>query len=84
VEPFESILRESRPRVLSFCQHVLTDPQEVLDATDQTFLRLEQALSYYKSQPSPRQLVDRIADSVCRDQLWVRLRGYGGSPGGNE
>jgi DNA-directed RNA polymerase specialized sigma24 family protein len=53
---------------------MLTDPQDAPDATEETFLRVEQALPYYRGELPLRDLVDRIADTVCRDQLRVRRK----------
>jgi DNA-directed RNA polymerase specialized sigma24 family protein len=52
-------------------RHVLDDSQDALDAT---VLRVEQALSYFKGELPVRDLVDRIADTVCLDQLRVRRK----------
>jgi DNA-directed RNA polymerase specialized sigma24 family protein len=72
-ECFESIEREHRPRVLAFCRHVLDDPQDALDATDDTFLKVEQSLPQFKGQQPLGDWIDRIAANVCRDLLRSRL-----------
>ena len=74
VESFEAVLREHRPRVDAYCRRRLTDPQDALDAIEETFLRLQQAHPRFKGQTPLDQWIDRIAANVCRDQLRSRLR----------
>jgi DNA-directed RNA polymerase specialized sigma24 family protein len=73
-ESFESVVREHRPRVEAFCRHVLDDPQDALDATDDTFLKVKQYLPRYSAQQPLGDWIDRIAAATCRDLLRSRQR----------
>jgi DNA-directed RNA polymerase specialized sigma24 family protein len=76
-ESFQSIEREHRPRVLAFCRHVLDDPQDALDATDDTFLKVKLSLPRLKGQQPLDEWIDRVAAHTCRDQLRSRRRQSG-------
>jgi RNA polymerase sigma-70 factor, ECF subfamily len=73
-ESFESVVREHRPRVEAYCRRELSDPQDALDATDDTFLKVELTLPRFKGQQPLEEWIDRIAANVCRDLLRSRLK----------
>jgi DNA-directed RNA polymerase specialized sigma24 family protein len=69
---YESIVRDHYAQVEALCEHVLGDAEDAHDATEEAFLRVQEALPRYDGQEPLEEWITRIAASVCADQLRVR------------
>src|SRR5687767_7015316 len=66
---YQAIYERHHPRVSNVCRRMLSDPQDAQDATQETFLRVYQALGRFNGRYQLGAWITRIATNVCLDHL---------------
>jgi RNA polymerase sigma-70 factor (ECF subfamily) len=74
---YDEIYRLYSPRVRRVCARMLKNPQDVDEATQETFLKAYQALGRFNGQYQLGAWLSRIASNVCLDQIRARSRSAG-------
>ncbi|MDQ3957612.1 MAG: sigma-70 family RNA polymerase sigma factor [Actinomycetota bacterium] len=75
LDAYEEIYRLYSPRIRRVCARMLKNPQDVEEATQETFLKAYQALGRFNGRYQLGAWLARIASNVCLDQLRARSRG---------
>ncbi len=68
----EALVRRHEADTYRLCRRMLGDPEEAMDATQDTFLRVVRALPSFRGEASFRTWVLGIAINVCRSRLTSR------------
>jgi RNA polymerase sigma-70 factor, ECF subfamily len=71
---YDLIFRRYSTRVQGVCRRMLSDPQDVQDAVQDTFLKVYQNLPRFNGEYQLGAWITRIATNVCLDQLRSRSR----------
>lgn len=74
VDAYDEIYRLYSARVRRVCARMLKNPQDVDEATQETFLKAYQALGRFNGQYQLGAWLSRIASNVCLDQIRSRSR----------
>lgn len=74
VGAYDEIYRLYAPRIRRVCSRMLKNPQDVDEATQETFLKAFQALGRFNGQYQLGAWLSRIASNVCLDQIRARSR----------
>ncbi|MFN2586491.1 MAG: RNA polymerase sigma factor [Actinomycetota bacterium] len=77
VDAYDEIYRLYSARVRRVCARMLKNPQDVDEATQETFLKAYQALGRFNGQYQLGAWLSRIASNVCLDLIRVRCRNAG-------
>lgn len=73
-DAYEAIYRRHEGRVRGVCARLLRQPDDVAEATQETFLRAYQALGRFNGRYELGAWLSRVATNVCIDQLRARSR----------
>lgn len=73
-DAYDEIFRLYSPRIRRVCSRMLKNPQDVDEATQETFLKAYQALGRFNGQYQLGAWLSRIASNVCLDQIRARSR----------
>jgi RNA polymerase sigma-70 factor, ECF subfamily len=73
-DAYEEIYSLYAPRIRRVCSRMLKNPQDVDEATQETFLKAYQALGRFNGQYQLGAWLSRIASNVCLDQIRARSR----------
>ena len=76
-DAYDEIYRLYSARVRRVCARMLKNPQDVDEATQETFLKAYQALGRFNGQYQLGAWLSRIASNVCLDQIRARSRSAG-------
>jgi RNA polymerase sigma factor (sigma-70 family) len=76
-DAYDEIYRLYSPRIRRVCARMLKNPQDVDEATQETFLKAFQALGRFNGQYQLGAWLSRIASNVCLDQIRSRSRSAG-------
>lgn len=71
---YDEIYRLYAPRIRRVCSRMLKNPQDVEEATQETFLKAFQALGRFNGQYQLGAWLCRIASNVCLDHIRARSR----------
>lgn len=71
---YDEIYRLYAPRIRRVCARMLKNPQDVDEATQETFLKAYQALGRFNGQYQLGAWLSRIASNVCLDHIRARSR----------
>ncbi|HYP24278.1 MAG TPA: RNA polymerase sigma factor [Actinomycetota bacterium] len=71
---YDEIYRLYAPRIRRVCARMLKNPQDVDEATQETFLKAFQALGRFNGQYQLGAWLSRIASNVCLDHIRSRAR----------
>lgn len=71
---YDEIYRLYAPRIRRVCSRMLKNPQDVDEATQETFLKAFQALGRFNGQYQLGAWLSRIASNVCLDHIRSRAR----------
>lgn len=71
---YDEIYRLYAPRIRRVCARMLKNPQDVEEATQETFLKAFQALGRFNGQYQLGAWLSRIASNVCLDLIRSRAR----------
>lgn len=71
---YEAIYARYQPRVRSVCRRMLSNPNDVDEASQEAFLRVYQALPRFNGRYQLGAWITRITTNVCLDQLRSRSR----------
>ncbi|MDQ4125414.1 MAG: RNA polymerase sigma factor, partial [Actinomycetota bacterium] len=71
---YDEIYRLYAPRIRRVCARMLKNPQDVEEATQETFLKAYQALGRFNGQYQLGAWLSRIASNVCLDHIRARSR----------
>ncbi len=74
IDAYDEIYRLYAARVRRVCARILKNPQDVDEATQETFLKAYQALGRFNGQYQLGAWLSRIASNVCLDQIRARSR----------
>lgn len=73
-DAYDEIYRLYAPRIRRVCSRMLKNPQDVDEATQETFLKAYQALGRFNGQYQLGAWLSRIASNVCLDHIRARSR----------
>ena len=76
-DAYDEIFRLYSTRVRRVCARMLKNPQDIDEATQETFLKAYQALGRFNGQYQLGAWLSRIASNVCLDQIRSRSRSAG-------
>jgi RNA polymerase sigma-70 factor (ECF subfamily) len=71
---YQAIYERYSPRVQGVCRRMLSHPEDAQEASQETFLRMYQALDRFNGRYQLGAWVTRIATNVCLDHLRARSR----------
>lgn len=80
VASYQLIYDRFRPTVEGLCRRLLGNPHDAEEATQETFVRVLQALPRFNGRYRLRAWILRIATNVCLDMLRARRREQNGDP----
>ncbi|HEX2058381.1 MAG TPA: RNA polymerase sigma factor [Actinomycetota bacterium] len=73
-DAYEEIYRLYAPKIRRVCARMLSNPQDVDEAAQETFLKAYQALGRFNGQYQLGAWLSRIASNVCLDHIRARSR----------
>lgn len=68
-EAFDEIMRSHEDRVFSVCMRIMSDREQALDATQDTFLTVFRKAEQFKGDSALGTWIYRIAVNTCYDQI---------------
>ena len=71
---YQEIYERHRVKVTNLCRRMLSNPDDAAEATQETFLRVYQALARFNGRYQLGPWITRIATNVCLDMLRARSR----------
>ncbi|MCD7769573.1 MAG: sigma-70 family RNA polymerase sigma factor [Oscillospiraceae bacterium] len=73
-EPFEALVKANETMVYNLALHMLSDPQDALDASQEAFFRAWRALTSFRGDSRFSVWLYRLTSNVCLDMLRARAR----------
>lgn len=73
-EPFEALVKANETMVYNLALHMLSDPQDALDASQEAFSRAWRGLASFRGESKLSVWLYRLTSNVCLDMLRARER----------